>query len=103
VTKFKRTPKLDNLHEKILVCIEQKRYTQSKHAIQRQTERNVELTDVLYVLKNGYCEKRKTSFDEVFETWKYAIRGKTLEGLDIRVIIAFDKEEMFIITVMRVK
>jgi hypothetical protein len=54
------------------------------------------------VLKNGYHEKVKTSFDEMFQTWKYAIRGKTLENWDIRIIVTFDATQMIIITVMHV-
>lgn len=77
-------------------------YRQSRHALQRESERNIDLPDVIYVLRNGYHEKRKTSFDEAFQTWKYAIRGNTLDDIDIRVIIAFDDSGMMIITVMQV-
>lgn len=78
------------------------KYTRTKHALQRQSERKIDLPDVLYVLKSGYHEKRKTSFDESFNAWKYAIRGKTLDRVDIRIIISFDDENMLIITVMEV-
>jgi len=47
-------------------------------------------------------KNKKTSFDENFYIWKYAVRGKTLEGFDIRIIIAFDEGGMLIITVMHV-
>lgn len=87
----------------IIACIEQGRYLQSKHALQRQKERKIDLTDALYVLKNGYHEKKKTTYDEVFCAWKYAIRGKSLDDVDIRVIIAFDENAMLIITVMHVQ
>jgi hypothetical protein len=75
---------------------------QSKHAIGREIEREIELPDVLHVLKTGRHEKSKTKFDEIFNSWKYAIRGNTLEGLDIRVIVAFGEDDMLIITVMHV-
>lgn len=91
-----------NFFPRIRDCIEKGIYRQSKHAIDRKIERNIDLPDVLYVLKNGYHEKQKTSFDEAFQTWKYAIRGKTSDRLDIRIIIAFDEEGMLIITVMHV-
>jgi hypothetical protein len=100
--KLKRPTQLEELFPKIRACIEQGLYRQSKHAIDRELERQIDLPDVLYVLKTGYHEKQKTSFDEVFETWKYAVRGKTLDNLDIRIIIAFDEEGMMIITVMHV-
>ena len=37
-----------------------------------------------------------------FQTWNYAIRGKTLDEIDARIIIAFDDLGMMIITVMHV-
>lgn len=98
----KRPDQIKHLHLKILDCIEQERYVQSTHAIDREIERTIELPDVLYVLKTGRHEKNKTKFDEAFETWKYAIRGNTLDGSDIRVIVAFDENDMLIITVMHV-
>lgn len=100
--KTKRPPQLDELFPKIRNCLDKGLYRQSKHAIERELERKIDLPDVLYVLKNGYHDKRKTSFDEVFQTWKYAIRGKTIDEMDIRIIIAFDETGMLIITVMHV-
>lgn len=100
--KSKRPPQLSELFPKIRFCIENELYRESRHAMERQVERDIELPDILFVLKHGYHEKQKTSFDETFQTWKYAVRGKTLEGLDIRIIIAFDEDGMLIITVMRI-
>ena len=82
--------------------IDKARFTQSKHAIQRQSERKIGILDVLHVLKTGKEEKNKTKFDSDFQVWKYAIRGYTVENHDIRIIIAFDETGMLIITVMHV-
>ncbi len=100
--KPKRPAQLDELFPRIRSCIDQGLYRQSKHAIDRELERKIDLLDVLYVLKNGYHEKQKTSFDEVFQKWKYAVRGNTLDEIDIRIIVAFDDNDMMIITVMHV-
>jgi hypothetical protein len=89
--KLKRPSQLDEIFPKICDCIDKGLYRQSRHAMDREIERRIELPDVLYVLKNGYHEKQKTSYDEAFQTWKYAVRGKTLDRLDIRIIIAFDE------------
>jgi hypothetical protein len=97
--RITRPPQLDEIFPKIRDCITNGRYRQSIHAMERKLERNIDLPDILYVLINGYHEKQKTSFDEVFQTWKYAIRGRTLDKNDIRIIIAFD-DDMLIITVM---
>jgi Domain of unknown function (DUF4258) len=100
--KAKRPSLLDELFPKIRDCIDKGLYRQSKHVFERELERKIDLPDVLYILKNGYHEKQKTSFDETFQTWKYAVRGKTLDEIDIRAIIAFDDIGMMIITVMHV-
>src|SRR5437868_2040823 len=100
--KPKRPSQFDELFPKIRDCIDQGLYRQSKHAIDRELERKIEIPDVLYVLKNGYHEKQKTTFDETFQKWKYAVRGMTLDEMDIRIIIAFDDDGMMIITVMHV-
>lgn len=98
----KRPTQIADLHKKICACIDKGKYVHSKHAWKRQDSRKINLEEVLYVLRHGRHEKIKTSFDEVFQSWKYAIRGKTLDDDDIRIIIAFDEFGMLIITVMHV-
>ena len=71
--KRSRPPKIENLLSEIRECIETGNYRISIHSHVRQEERCIDLTDVRYVLKNGYHEKVKTRFDEAFNTWKYAI------------------------------
>lgn len=94
--------KLCNLLEKIKECIEDGRYIITTHALERQDERVIDTLVVLYVLKTGYEEKKKSHFDAQYNAWKYAIRGTTLDNLDIRIIVAFDENEIIIITVMHV-
>jgi hypothetical protein len=90
---------LKNLLNEVKECIETENYRFSKHAIQRGKERLISYQDTLYVLANGIHEEKKTSFDFVHGTWKYAIRGRTADGIATRVIIAFE-EGMVIITVI---
>lgn len=85
---------------KIRRCLELHRYRISKHAIERRVLRDIVFADIRNALLHGYHEKEKTLFDVASQTWKYAIRGKTLDGVEIRVIIAFE-QEMVIITVMK--
>jgi hypothetical protein len=77
-------------------------YSVSAHALERQNQRLIDLKHVLYVLKTGTREESKDLFDVKRQMWKYAIRGKTTENINLRVIIAFE-DEMIIITVMRLK
>jgi hypothetical protein len=103
VTKRTRPDKLQNLLEKIKESIVKRTYILTIHAVKRQNERMITLPEVLYVLKTGFEEKKKTCFDEVHHSWKYAIRGTTLRGADTRIVVAFDDENMLIITVIHIK
>jgi hypothetical protein len=63
-------------------------------------DRDITLPDTIYVLKKGRFEKQKTCFDERSKKWRYAIRGKTRDNVEIRVVITFDDKGMIIITVI---
>lgn len=102
MNKQRKPEQLDNLLQLIRDCVDKGNYILTEHALLRLKERDISLIDAEWVLKNGYHEKRKTSFDEKFKTWKYAIRGTTIEALDIRLILAFNQEGMVIITIMHV-
>jgi hypothetical protein len=81
--------------------ISRQAYRISVHALQRQEQRSISLREILYVLKNGYHEEAYSGFEVKRQTWKYAIRGRTPDGIDLRVIVAF-LEEMAIITVIEI-
>lgn len=102
MTKKKAPEKLPDLLEKIFECIEQEKYIFTNHALDRVKERGIDIQTVVNVLLNGHEEKKKTTFDKETGSWKYAIRGITTDTLDIRVIVAFDEDEMLVITVMHV-
>lgn len=102
MTKLKAPEKLVDVLEKIRVCIEQEQYLFTNHALDRVTERGIDIQTVINVLLSGYEEKKKTTFDKEKKSWKYAIRGMTIDDVDVRIIIAFDEDEMLVITVMHV-
>ncbi|NGX49591.1 MAG: hypothetical protein K940chlam5_01190 [Candidatus Anoxychlamydiales bacterium] len=92
-----RPKKIDNLLRAIQDCIISGRYRDTMHAIKRQKQRNIILPEILHVLKQGRHEKGKDRFDEGFNSWNYAIRGWTLDGLDLRVIVSFEMETHLLI------
>jgi hypothetical protein len=94
--------KTAELLQKVREHIQKGRYIVSMHALQRQNQRLIDLKNVLYVLKNGNHEAEKDLFDIKRQMWKYAIRGKTIDGINLRVIVSL-AEEMIIITVVRLK
>lgn len=91
--------KIDNLLDKIRKCICTGKYRETVHAVVRKKERAIFLTDILHVLNTGRHEKVKDHFDEVFNAWNYSIRGWTLDGMELRIIVSFDDEsDLLIIT-----
>lgn len=85
---------MDQIH----ICLEKGSYLDTRHAIDRQNERQIARPEILYVLKNGYHEKRKDKFDEAYKSWNYSVRGKTVDRRELRVIVSFDESGMLIIT-----
>lgn len=86
--------------EKVRKYVELQRYRLTEHALSRLKERFLELRDVVYVLQYGYHEKEKTLFNTKLQCWNYAMRAKTPDQLEARVIVAFEKD-MIIITAIR--
>ena len=100
VTKDKSGWVQDLLGE-IRKYVKTRKYRITRHAQERQEQYNITLPDLLFVLTTGFHEKDKTLFDTKFQTWKYAIRGRTLDSLlELRIIVAF-KNEMAVLTVIR--
>lgn len=98
-----RPSKLLNLLRAIAACIDGGRYLDTRHARERQVERHILRSDLLYVLLHGYHEKRKDKFEEHFNAWNYSIRGKTVDRRELRVIVALDASGMLIITAIELK
>ena len=70
------------------------------HANDRLQERLVTRLEVRQVLKNGYHEKRRDQLKEEYNSWNYFIRGKTIDGRNLGVVVSFDSPNMLIITVI---
>lgn len=95
--------KLPDLMLTIRKCVEEGRYLDTWHAEDRQNERRINRPEILYVLKNGHHEKKKDKFDEFYNSWNYAVRGKTVDRRELRVVVSFDKNGMLIITAIELK
>lgn len=79
-------------------CVETGKYLDTHHSTQRQGQRAITRPEFLYVLKNGHHEKRKDQFDETHQAWNYAVKGKTVDKRELRVVVSFDEVGMLIIT-----
>jgi hypothetical protein len=90
--------KIDALMDRISSCLDAGRYLDTRHSIERQREREITRVEVIYVLRHGFHERKKDKFEALHQAWNYAIRGKTVDGRDLRVIVSFDDSDMLIIT-----
>ena|SRR5258708_38513894 len=96
-----RPPKEPNILEKIHHAIRNGRYRDTRHSFQRCLEREISLLDVIEVLEKGYHEKSKDEFRTDFQSWNYAIRGKTFDGDELRIALYFEEDMVMIATVIR--
>jgi hypothetical protein len=75
----------------------------SDHAIERLSQRltshGLGVSDVFFVLKIGFHEAKKDAWDTQRATWNYAIRGKTLDGFNLRVPVALEAEENGVVVI----
>ena len=78
--------------------VEADRYLSTVHADLRALQRKILLPDLLYVLRTGYHEKSKDRYDVAYDAWNYAVRGRTVDRRELRVIVSFDENGMLIIT-----
>ena len=76
-------------------------YLETEHAKQRMRERDITRQEVWHVLVNGWREPRKDKWSDEFNEWKYAIRGTTLDGRTLRVIVAVINS-VIVITAMEI-
>ena len=99
--KMTDRPKISNLRQEVRQCAEDGNYVLLKHARERGFERGITEPEWLYVLRNGWHEKRKDQYDDFHESWSYSIRGKTVDERELRVIVSFDDDpQMLIVTLI---
>lgn len=87
----------------ITEAVESKNYFFTTHATTRlKQRRNVDQLQVIRILKSDskYHEPKKDTYSKEFQAWNYAVRSKTIDDEDVRIILTFDENDMLIITVI---
>jgi hypothetical protein len=102
MNKKKRPPKHAQLMERISKALDSGTYRDVVHAQDRQRERRITRPEYTYVLRNGFHEARKDEFKPEYNAWNYAIRGRTVDRRDLRVVVSFDEDGLLIITTIEV-
>lgn len=93
-----RKKKIANLMETVRACIETGAYLDTWHSSLRQKERSITRSEVVYVLKTGWHEANRDVYVPYYKAWNYAVRGKTLDSRELRIIVSFDNHGMLVIT-----
>lgn len=91
--KFSKPQKLANVSTKVQEHAKVGRIIDTRHSKCRQGERLVTFPEIMQVLETGWHEKNKDEWKEEYNTWNYAIRGKTLDGIELRVPVFFDDKD----------
>ena len=97
----KRPDKITDLIGKVRKAVESGNVLETKHSKERQSERGISRLGVFHVLKTGFHQPRKDTYNEQESTLAYSIRGKTLDEQKLRVIVAIDPNGLLIITVIK--
>lgn len=89
------------LLERVRAAINDGEYRILPHARQRCSEREVSAPDIENALESGRHVARRDRYDEAYADWSYCFEGPSVDGVDLRVVVAFD-EWMLIVTVVRI-
>lgn len=92
-------PKIPDVTDRVRAAAESGDYRPTEHAFQRMDERDVDLTELDYVLRKGSHVKKHDEWKEEFKDWNYGFCGKTFDGKRIRLAIAF-ANAILIVTVI---
>lgn len=94
-----RPPKITDVTGKVRAAAEDGNYRPTDHAFQRMDERDVDATELDYVLRKGSHVSKHDEWKEEFQDWNYGFCGKTVDGKRIRLALAF-ASEILIVTVI---
>ena len=97
---MKYPPKLDRLMQRIFDAVDRGEYVVSNHAYERATDRQVPIPHAEYALRHGFHEKKKDQFKAEYQAWRYAIRGKSPDHVNVRIVVAFADDGLMIVTVI---
>lgn len=95
--KSRKQPKRPKLEQFVRSQVNARRYRDSRHATVKKGVRNITLQEVNFVLKYGVRKENRDRFRDDFGAWTYAYEGKTLDGDELRIIVAIDESDRLVI------
>lgn len=95
------SPKRPEKHKDILDRIQERltagKYRDTRHATERKRERSITLPEIRQAIRSGRHEKGKDEFKPEWDAWNYAIRGKTIDDRELRIVVSFDEDDHLLI------
>ena len=91
-----------SLLNKVRVCVDGGKCFISQHAKVRMRDRDILDIELFYILRHGYHERSKDTFDRFHKSWNYSVRGKTLDDRSLRIVLCFDREMLVVVTAIEV-
>ena len=95
---MKRPDKLKDILAVVRAAVGSGQLVYSAHANSRMRERGIIKPEVEQILKGGHHEAKKDQFSIEFGAWDYAIRGKTVDGRSIRIVVASVRPHVLVVT-----
>src|SRR5262245_60869090 len=83
------------VHQRIKKLLEEGKTEITYHAQKRMKERNIDITDVQYVIRYG----RITEHSKPMTFWRYTIVGKAVDGDGVKCVVEIDGS-LIIVTVI---
>lgn len=74
-------------------CLDEGRYRDTRHVVERREQRSITLLEVKEVIRSGWQEAAKDDYRPEYGAWNYAVRGRTLDRRSLRVVISFERDE----------
>ncbi len=75
-------------------------FRDSRHTgAERRPERGISLEEVRQVLEGGFHEAARDRYEVSHRAWSYSIRGRTLDDRDLRIVVAFDEDDDYLVLV----
>jgi len=94
----KRATKTPALLTRVRKSIAVGDFLDTTHALARRSERFISRPEILQVLRSGWHEKNKDQYREEYQSWNYAIRGVTVDGRELRIVVSFEEDRLLIVT-----
>ncbi len=90
--------KRDNVIQDVIEAMENGSLRLSTHAQLRMAERSIVLSDIEEAIYSSVREDHKDQLTKDGKDWKYALRGNSETGKDLRIVVLFDDPKVLVIT-----